>query len=130
MQLLCLLSCVLHVLGIKLKLLFSCSKDKDFLWEHSQSRTEMIFPDRPENLPFLYSPRKCWEYLGDSVFKPIVVCVIPTLGNALMFAVSGRMLAVFSVCLKIMCLLRLLSAEFYLCLLDHAFKLSHTHSRQ
>jgi len=55
---------MLEVLGIKLKLLFSCSKDKDFLQEHSQRQTEMMFLDRLENFPFLYPSRKCWEYLA------------------------------------------------------------------
>lgn len=71
-----------------------------------------------------------WKYLGDSVFKPSVICAIPILRNTLIFALSGRMLTFFFACLKIICMLHLLSAKFHIYLLDHAFSLSHTHSRQ
>ena len=84
----------------------------------------MIFLERPEKFPSFFSPRKCWKYLADSEFKLSTVCVIPVFWNELMFALSGRTLAIFAVCLQIMYMLPLFSAKFHICLSDHAFRWS------
>ena len=59
------------------------------------------------------------------MFNFITVCVIPILRSELMFALSGRMLAVFSMCLKRVYILYSLSVKFHIRLSDHAFKRSH-----